>query len=167
MEPSVVRMGSIMYKLKDGRSSTYGVGGERRKSSFEDDFGIPTEKKGFSFGPHRSSELPSNNTDTDHPPTTASFQPKVRLTEKQKQDIAQAFESFDVQGTGFINADDLRVALRALGFDAPKEEIQHYFTLFDREGTGRLCYSDFISIMEIKLEEPDSKVGPTQQINYS
>ena len=39
------------------------------------------------------------------------------LTPKQKAEIKEAFDLFDVTNSGVINFQDLKVALRALGFD--------------------------------------------------
>ena len=42
---------------------------------------------------------------------------KFELTEEQKHDIKEAFDLFDTDGTGKIDAKDLKVAIRALGFE--------------------------------------------------
>lgn len=39
------------------------------------------------------------------------------LTNKQKEEIKKAFDFFDVSGSGIIDASNLKVVLRALGFD--------------------------------------------------
>lgn len=82
---------------------------------------------------------------------------RVVLTAKQEEDIAQAFESFDVTGTGYMSAVDLPVGLRALGFDASKQEMIKLLSMFDPGKTGRLCFVDFMTIIEMKLDEPDTK----------
>ena len=54
----------------------------------------------------------------------ASHQPKRRgraeLTDEQKQEIKEAFELFDTDKTGTIDYHELKVAMRALGFDVKK-----------------------------------------------
>ena len=45
------------------------------------------------------------------------------LSNKQKEEIKKAFDFFDVSGSGIIDAFNLKVVLRALGFDSHKEEI--------------------------------------------
>ena len=45
------------------------------------------------------------------------------LSNKQKEEIKKAFDFFDVSGSGIIDATNLKVVLRALGFDSHKEEI--------------------------------------------
>lgn len=39
------------------------------------------------------------------------------LTESQKDEIKKAFDFFDITGSGTIEAKNLKVVLRALGFD--------------------------------------------------
>lgn len=43
------------------------------------------------------------------------------LTESQKNEIKKAFDFFDVSGSGTIEAKNLKVVLRALGFDPSNE----------------------------------------------
>jgi centrin-1 len=56
----------------------------------------------------------------------AQAQKKIRneLTEDQKAEIKDAFELFDTEGTGVIDAKELKVAMRALGFEPKKEEAR-------------------------------------------
>lgn len=46
--------------------------------------------------------------------------PKFELSEEQKNDIKEAFDLFDGQGSGKIDSKDLKVAIRALGFEPKK-----------------------------------------------
>ena len=45
------------------------------------------------------------------------------LNETQKNEIKKALDFFDITGSGTIEAKNLKVVLRALGFDPSKEEI--------------------------------------------
>ena len=47
------------------------------------------------------------------------------LTEEQKQEIKEAFDLFDTDGSGSIDAKELKVAMRALSFEPNKEEIRY------------------------------------------
>ena len=47
-----------------------------------------------------------------------------RSQEEQKQEIREAFDLFDTDGSGTIDAKELKVAMRALGFEPKKEEIK-------------------------------------------
>jgi hypothetical protein len=46
------------------------------------------------------------------------------LTADQKAEIREAFELFDADRTGAVDYHELKVAMRALGFDARKEEVR-------------------------------------------
>ncbi|KAL1489626.1 hypothetical protein ABEB36_013570 [Hypothenemus hampei] len=83
--------------------------------------------------------------------------PKFELSEDQKNDIKEAFDLFDVQGTGQIDSKDLKVAIRALGFEPKKEEIKKMIADIDKGGTGKISYEDFLELMSIKMAEKDSK----------
>jgi len=45
------------------------------------------------------------------------------LTEEQREEINEAFTLFDLDKDGHIDYHELKVALKALGFDLPKQEI--------------------------------------------
>uniref|UniRef100_A0A8C5CG09 EF-hand domain-containing protein n=1 Tax=Gadus morhua TaxID=8049 RepID=A0A8C5CG09_GADMO len=77
------------------------------------------------------------------------------LTEEQKQEIREAFDLFDTDGTGTIDVKELKVAMRALGFEPKKEEIKKMisekdfteeilkaFRLFDDDCTGRISFKN-------------------------
>ncbi|KAM9795163.1 uncharacterized protein cetn4 [Neosynchiropus ocellatus] len=83
--------------------------------------------------------------------------PKIELTEEQKQEIKEAFDLFDTDGTGSIDVKELKVAMRALGFEPKKEEIKKMTADFDKEGSGSIDFCDFLSMMTVKMSEKDSK----------
>ncbi|XP_015834624.1 uncharacterized protein LOC660873 isoform X2 [Tribolium castaneum] len=82
---------------------------------------------------------------------------KFELTEEQKNDIKEAFDLFDNEGSGKIDAKDLKVAIRALGFEPKKEEIKKMIADIDTQGTGKLSFDDFLQLMTMKMAEKDSK----------
>ncbi|KAF1836147.1 EF-hand [Decorospora gaudefroyi] len=45
------------------------------------------------------------------------------LTEEQREEIGEAFNLFDLDKDGYIDYHELKVAMKALGFDLPKQEI--------------------------------------------
>ena len=62
--------------------------------------------------------------------------PRPELTEEQKQEIREAFDLFDADGSGTIDVKELKVAMRALGFEPKKEEIKKMISDIDKEGAG-------------------------------
>ncbi len=76
---------------------------------------------------------------------------KTELTEEQKQEVKEAFDLFDTDGSGSIDAKELKVAMRALGFEPKKEEVKKMMSEADREGTGKIDYKDFLEMMQTKM----------------
>ena len=56
------------------------------------------------------------------------------LSDEQKNDIREAFNLFDSNATGNIDTKDLKVAMRALGFEPRKEEIKKMLVEVDKGG---------------------------------
>lgn len=83
--------------------------------------------------------------------------PKFELSEEQKNDIKEAFNLFDHDKSGFIDTKELKVAIRALGFEPKKEEIKRMIADIDKEATGKISYDDFLSVMTIKMAEKDTR----------
>uniref|UniRef100_A0A3B5LIU7 Centrin, EF-hand protein, 2 n=1 Tax=Xiphophorus couchianus TaxID=32473 RepID=A0A3B5LIU7_9TELE len=91
------------------------------------------------------------------PPPRKKTTPKPELTEEQKQEIREAFELFDTDGSGHIDVKELKVAMRALGFEPKKEEIKKMIAEVDKDGTGKISFADFLAIMTQKMADKDSK----------
>jgi centrin-2/centrin-1 len=91
---------------------------------------------------------------------------RIDLTPSQKQEIREAFDLFDVEGTGTIDAKDLKVALRALGtlaliqfnagFEPKKEEVKKMIS----DVGGVIDYTEFLKLMSVKMV-------PSQLLIYS
>uniref|UniRef100_A0A8C6GX75 EF-hand domain-containing protein n=2 Tax=Mus TaxID=862507 RepID=A0A8C6GX75_MUSSI len=80
---------------------------------------------------------------------------KVELNDTQKQEIKEAFDLFDIDGSGTIDLKELKIAMRALGFEPKKEEVKQLIAEIDKEGTGTICFEDFFAIMSVKMEMLD------------
>lgn len=83
--------------------------------------------------------------------------PTFALSLEQKIDIKKAFDLFDTECTGFIEVKELRVAIRALGFEPNKEEIKNMMDEIDKDKTGRIAFNDFLYLMRMKMAAKDSK----------
>merc|ERR1719230_1078843 len=74
--------------------------------------------------------------------------PKSRpLTKEQRQEIKEAFDTFDSERTGKMEYYELKVAIRAMGFDIKKQEAQNLMARYDPEETGYIGYEAFEEIM--------------------
>ncbi len=92
------------------------------------------------------SKLPSHRTPSSH------SRVERELSDDQRHEIAEAFELFSIQSVGVLNYHELKVALRALGFDLKKAEVHK--VLKDYSGDGK-------KITEMKFAEY-GKVLPAQ-----
>lgn len=111
----------------------------------------------------------------------------VRLTEDQEQEIKEAFDLFDTDGSGTIDVKELKIAMRALGFEPRKDELHQLIaaatsvtsniggnrsSAFGAEsssnaggasdhvnsgGTGVVTYAQFVYIMSKRMSERDSR----------
>lgn len=82
---------------------------------------------------------------------------KLDLSDEQKNDIREAFNLFDTQSSGYIDTKDLKVAMRALGFEPKKEDIKKMVAEVDKDNTGRLSFDNFLNLMAAKMSEKDTK----------
>ncbi len=80
---------------------------------------------------------------------------KDELSEDQKQEIKDAFDLFDTSGSGTIEQKELKVALRALGFDPSKEDLRNMIAAHDKDKSGRTDFAEFLDIMIAKIGEKD------------
>jgi centrin-1 len=96
-----------------------------------------------------------------------------RLSKDQQKDLETSFDIFDKDGTGNIETKDLKVILRALGFDPQEDEIKRLLSKINRSddeeanhkafSANTIDFNEFLKIMKSKLSESeeikDLKVG--------
>eukprot|EP00918_Siedleckia_nematoides_P055068 GHVU01120130.1.p1 GENE.GHVU01120130.1~~GHVU01120130.1.p1 ORF type:complete len:174 (+),score=37.80 GHVU01120130.1:77-598(+) len=80
---------------------------------------------------------------------------RTELPEEQKQEIKEAFDLFDADKTGRIDYHELKVALRALGFETNKAQVLEVMKEYDKNSTGSIDYNDFLDIMTQKINDRD------------
>ncbi|KAF8492805.1 EF-hand [Russula emetica] len=81
----------------------------------------------------------------------AAAHSRPELSDEQKQEIKEAFELFDTDKDGAVDYHELKVAMRALGFDLKKAEVLKTLRDHDKTGHGLLEYDDFVKIMTEKI----------------
>ena len=81
---------------------------------------------------------------------------KIRneLTEEQKKEIKEAFSTFEDTG---IEADELRSAMQALGFDSKNPDVQKILDKLDRHKKP-LTFEEYMDVMIDKNEEKDPEM---------
>lgn len=78
-----------------------------------------------------------------------------QLLDEQKQEIYEAFSLFDMNNDGYLDYHELKVAMRALGFDLPKREILDLIEQYDRDGRHLMQYEDFYLVMGERIISRD------------
>lgn len=79
------------------------------------------------------------------------------LTPQQKQDIEEAFHVLDVNSVNTITPNDLKVAMRALGYEPDKDAVRKLVAEMDRGGvSSNLVQSEFEDIMRQKFFAEDN-----------
>jgi Ca2+-binding EF-hand superfamily protein len=82
----------------------------------------------------------------------------AELTDEQKADLAEAFHLLDVEGVNTITANDLKVALRALGYEPQKDKLKKIISEVDKDSmSNTLMLDEFEKIMKAKLFEYENE----------
>ncbi|KAL6708993.1 Calcium-binding component of the spindle pole body (SPB) half-bridge [Coniothyrium glycines] len=95
-------------------------------------FSTPAFPNAPKNGQHRhhhqsDSEPPRKAREDAHRLDTA---PLADLSEEQREEISEAFNLFDLDKDGLIDYHELKVAMKALGFDLPKSDILHLLNTY-------------------------------------
>ncbi|CAJ0639863.1 2886_t:CDS:2 [Entrophospora sp. SA101] len=75
------------------------------------------------------------------------------VNEELKVEIREAFELFDTDKDNALDFHELKVTMRALGFDEKKPEILKIIRQHDKTGEGLISYDDFYKVSEDPLDE--------------
>ncbi|KAI3625526.1 hypothetical protein CBS9595_000887 [Malassezia furfur] len=111
----------------------------------------------------RSRRVPSSSGLLSTPSYTgvrAPAPPHAELSEDQRAEIQEAFELFDTDKDGAIDYHELKVAMRALGFDLKKPELLKILRENDASGSGLMEWKDFERILteRILLRDPREEI---------
>ncbi|RVE66171.1 hypothetical protein OJAV_G00123850 [Oryzias javanicus] len=79
------------------------------------------------------------------------------LTEEQKDEIKEAFDLFDTDKDRQIDYHELKVAMRALGFEVKKMDVLKILKDYDRDGKGKITFEDFSEVVTDRILERDPK----------
>lgn len=78
-----------------------------------------------------------------------------QLTEEQRQEIFEAFSLFDMNNDGYLDYHELKVAMRALGFDLSKREVLDLIDKHDNDRRRQIKYDDFFQEMGERMLKRD------------
>ncbi|CAN8328227.1 unnamed protein product [Cochlearia groenlandica] len=78
------------------------------------------------------------------------------LTNQNRREIKEIFDLFDVDGSGSIDARELNVAMRSLGFEMNDQQINELMAEVDKNQSGAIDFEEFANMMTTKFGERDS-----------
>ncbi|KAE8882803.1 hypothetical protein PF005_g9723 [Phytophthora fragariae] len=86
---------------------------------------------------------------------------KQELPDEQKKELREAFELFDTDKVGSIDYHELKVLMRALGFQVTKREVLDLVEDVDVQRSGRVDFNDYMEIMRRKVlaRDPDEEIA--------
>ncbi|XP_059044870.1 uncharacterized protein LOC131840698 isoform X2 [Achroia grisella] len=96
------------------------------------------------------------NTEAEQETIEKTVLPRLVLTREQENDLRRAFNLLDYSGEGKIKSADFRVAIKALGYEPTKEELQHMINAVDKGDTGKLSFENFQTAIMRKVMSQDS-----------
>ncbi|XP_002992169.2 caltractin [Selaginella moellendorffii] len=79
------------------------------------------------------------------------------ITDEQRSELREAFDMFDTDSSGTIDAKELRVAMKALGFETSAQEIRDMMASVDVDQSGTLDFEEFVEMMTKKMGEREAK----------
>merc|ERR1711898_39348 len=79
------------------------------------------------------------------------------LTEEQKGELREAFDLFDTDGSGAVDASELHTAMKALGFEPKKEEIAKMVREMDKDGDATVDFEEFCIMLAGKISMKNFK----------
>lgn len=69
------------------------------------------------------------------------------LTQEEQDKCMEAFSAFDKDGSGYIDANELKIVLEMMGQKTTEEEIYRMIAEADAENTGRITYDQFVAVI--------------------
>ena len=82
---------------------------------------------------------------------------KFGLDSEQLEEVREAFNLFDTDGSGSIEVKELKAAMRALGFQVKKAEIRKMVADVDKNENGSVEFDEFVDMMTCRMANRDSR----------
>ena len=79
------------------------------------------------------------------------------LTEDEVEELRQAFDLFDTDGSGTIDPKELRAAMQSLGFEAKNQTIYQMIKDIDKDDSGEIDFDEFLQLMTSRLAGSDTR----------
>lgn len=80
---------------------------------------------------------------------------KHELTNEQKQEIKDAFDSIDSDGSGKLDVEELKIAMLALGLESKRDDINKIVEDMDKNKDGQISYEEFLELLTFQITDKD------------
>ena len=94
---------------------------------------------------------------TTKPKFNANKYLRPGLTEDEIEEIKEAFDLFDTDGSGSIDPKELRAAMQSLGFEAKNQTIYQMITDLDKNKSGNIDFEEFLDMMTARMSDKDTR----------
>ena len=74
------------------------------------------------------------------------------LNPEQIEDIKETFKLFDTDGSGNIDATELKVAIRSLGMDQNNQGLKNMIDMITGQGGHSIEFGEFLNMMNSQIE---------------
>ena len=72
------------------------------------------------------------------------------------EQIKEAFNLFDADGSGAVDLEEMTLAMKGLGFDIPKNELLDMVKAIDKDGNSLIEFDEFEKMVTEKMTQRDS-----------
>ncbi|KAK8860267.1 hypothetical protein M9Y10_011932 [Tritrichomonas musculus] len=79
------------------------------------------------------------------------------LNEEQVKEIKEAFDLFDIDGTGKADPKEICVAIHTLGIDNARDEIRKIIAELERSTKPSIDFPEFLKLVNRTLQDRDPK----------
>ena len=79
------------------------------------------------------------------------------LSTDEVEEIKEAFDIFDAEGSGAIPISELLNAMKSLGFDTKNPAIYRMVNDMDTDGSGQIDFDEFLDMMTARISDKNTK----------
>ena len=88
---------------------------------------------------------------------TRRSSPPPGLTEEEVEELREAFNLFDTDGSGTIDPKELKELVLNLGIHAKNQTIFDMISDIDKNGNGQIDFKEFLDVLTYKISDTKSK----------
>ena len=101
----------------------------------------------------RPNSAPVSQEEEERDPDLDDAKIRALLDEEQILELKGVFEMFDVDGSGAIDAKELKQVMQNLGMNPTEEEVNRMMQEADEDDSGEIEFAEFAILMGKKLAE--------------